>query len=142
MLRLPGLRRGLPLRGDSGTVVAHPLFPGFARSPQRAMHRGGEMLSRCLPPYWRYPYDGKPTQNSPGQVVTQRFPVLHYGPVPRYESLADCDLRIFGAVEEEVRFTYDQLTALPTTRIVADIHCVTGWAQTGHGLGGGFASAL
>ncbi len=65
----------------------------------------------------------------PGQVLTQRFPVLHYGPVPRYESLDDWDLRIFGAVEEEVRFTYEQLTSLPTTRIVADIHCVTRWSK-------------
>jgi DMSO/TMAO reductase YedYZ molybdopterin-dependent catalytic subunit len=53
----------------------------------------------------------------PGQVLTQRFPVLHYGPVPRYENLDNWDLRIFGAVEEEVRLTYDQLTRLPTTRI-------------------------
>lgn len=65
----------------------------------------------------------------PGQVLTQRFPVLHYGPVPRYENLDNWDLRIFGAVEEEVRFTYEQLTSLPTTRIVVDIHCVTRWSK-------------
>ncbi len=65
----------------------------------------------------------------PGQVLTKRFPVLHYGTVPRYRSLEEWDLRVFGAVEEEVRFTYEELTSLPSTRIVADIHCVTRWSK-------------
>jgi len=64
----------------------------------------------------------------PGQHVTDRFPVLHEGPVPSFDP-ATWDLRLFGLVEEEVVLTYEQITALPTVRIVADIHCVTGWSK-------------
>lgn len=64
----------------------------------------------------------------PGQHLTDRFPVLHYGPVPKFDP-ATWDLRLFGLVEEEVVFTYQQLASLPTVRVVADIHCVTGWSK-------------
>ncbi len=65
----------------------------------------------------------------PGQVLTQKFPVLHYGPVPHYEDLRVWDLRVFGLVEEEKRFTWKELDRLPRTRITADIHCVTRWSM-------------
>ena len=64
----------------------------------------------------------------PGQSRTIKWPVLHYGNVPRFDR-ARWDFRVFGLVEREVRLTYDQLTALPRTRIVADIHCVTRWSR-------------
>ncbi|MDH7489417.1 MAG: sulfite oxidase-like oxidoreductase [Anaerolineae bacterium] len=71
-----------------------------------------------------------PTQNRvpPGQRLTDRFPVLHYGQVPRFDP-ATWTLRVFGLVERERVFRYEEFTALPTTRIVADIHCVTGWSK-------------
>jgi DMSO/TMAO reductase YedYZ molybdopterin-dependent catalytic subunit len=37
----------------------------------------------------------------PGQVLTERFPVLHYGVTPRYANLAQWTLRVFGLVEQE-----------------------------------------
>ena len=40
----------------------------------------------------------------PGQVVTEKFPVLHYGSVPAVD-LANWDLRVFGLVEQPLRFT-------------------------------------
>ena len=40
----------------------------------------------------------------PGQSLTQKFPVLHYGPVPRFDS-ETWDFRIFGEVEEEKRWS-------------------------------------
>lgn len=64
----------------------------------------------------------------PGQRLTDRFPVLHYGTVPRFDP-ATWTLRVFGLVEHERVFRYEEFTALPTTRIVADIHCVTGWSK-------------
>jgi DMSO/TMAO reductase YedYZ molybdopterin-dependent catalytic subunit len=64
----------------------------------------------------------------PGQKLTTKFPVLHYGSVPKPD-LHNWDFRVRGLVEEELRLTYDELTALPTTRIVTDLHCVTGWSQ-------------
>ena len=36
----------------------------------------------------------------PGQSLTQKFPVLHYGPTPKTD-LATWDFRVFGAVERE-----------------------------------------
>lgn len=65
----------------------------------------------------------------PGQVLTRKFPVLHYGQVPHYENLDNWDLRIFGLVAQEKRLTWDEFNQLPRTRIVADIHCVTRWSM-------------
>src|SRR5690554_6671175 len=39
----------------------------------------------------------------PGQSLTNRFPVLHYGPVPHFDPNT-WDLRVFGEVEEERRW--------------------------------------
>jgi DMSO/TMAO reductase YedYZ molybdopterin-dependent catalytic subunit len=64
----------------------------------------------------------------PGQYLTDRFPVLHYGSVPRFDK-ATWDFRIWGLVEEEKRWTFDQLRALPAKEIVTDIHCVTRWSK-------------
>ncbi len=35
----------------------------------------------------------------PGQSLTQKFPVLHYGPVPRFNP-ATWDLRVWGEVKK------------------------------------------
>jgi DMSO/TMAO reductase YedYZ molybdopterin-dependent catalytic subunit len=64
----------------------------------------------------------------PGQSLTQKFPVLHYGPVPRTD-LAKWDLRVFGEVEEEVTWNWEQFNKLPRTQIKMDIHCVTRWSK-------------
>ncbi|MDH7486843.1 MAG: sulfite oxidase-like oxidoreductase [Anaerolineae bacterium] len=64
----------------------------------------------------------------PGQRLVSRLPVLHYGPIPPFDP-ATWELRLFGLVEEEVVFSYEQFMAPPTVRIVADIHCVTGWSM-------------
>lgn len=64
----------------------------------------------------------------PGQTVTERFPILHEGDVPEYD-LSTWSLRIFGEVEEERTFSFDDLLALPQTTQVNDIHCVTRWSK-------------
>ncbi len=64
----------------------------------------------------------------PGQSLTLKFPVLHYGPVPKYD-LSDWDLRIWGEVEEEIRWTWEQVQELPRTKIRMDVHCVTRWSK-------------
>lgn len=64
----------------------------------------------------------------PGQHLVKRLPVLHYGPVPRID-LATWDLRLSGLVEEEVRWTYEQLRALRGRTLTCDIHCVTTWSM-------------
>ncbi len=64
----------------------------------------------------------------PGQSLTQKFPVLHYGPVPKFNP-ATWDLRLWGAVEEELVWTWDQIQQMPTKKVKMDIHCVTKWSK-------------
>ena len=65
----------------------------------------------------------------PGQSLTQKFPVLHYGPIPNYQDLSQWDLRVFGLVEEEKSFSFDDIVAMPKTQVTVDIHCVTRWSK-------------
>lgn len=64
----------------------------------------------------------------PGQSLTQKFPVLHYGPVPTFNP-ATWDFRVWGEVEQPVRWTWEEFNQLPRTEIVMDIHCVTRWSK-------------
>jgi DMSO/TMAO reductase YedYZ molybdopterin-dependent catalytic subunit len=65
----------------------------------------------------------------PNQNVTTTFPVLHAGNVPVYKNIKDWDLRIFGLVEQETSFTFEELMKLEQTNVHNDIHCVTGWSK-------------
>jgi DMSO/TMAO reductase YedYZ molybdopterin-dependent catalytic subunit len=69
-----------------------------------------------------------PARVPPGQTVTEKWPVLHYGSVPRVD-LARWRFRIFGLVEEPVELDWAQFNALPTTNVTRDIHCVTTWSR-------------
>jgi DMSO/TMAO reductase YedYZ molybdopterin-dependent catalytic subunit len=64
----------------------------------------------------------------PGQALTQKFPVLHYGPVPGFNP-ATWDFRTWGEVEEERRWDWKSFQELPRTKIRMDIHCVTRWSK-------------
>ncbi len=64
----------------------------------------------------------------PGQSLTQKFPVLHYGPTPTFNE-ATWDLRVFGEVQQEERWNWQAFQALPTVKITTDIHCVTRWSK-------------
>jgi DMSO/TMAO reductase YedYZ molybdopterin-dependent catalytic subunit len=64
----------------------------------------------------------------PGQSLTQKFPVLHYGAVPAVD-LESWNLRVWGEVEEEVRWDWEEFNKLPRTKLVMDIHCVTRWSK-------------
>ncbi|MDR7537737.1 MAG: sulfite oxidase-like oxidoreductase [Armatimonadota bacterium] len=66
----------------------------------------------------------------PGQYLTEKWPVLHYGGVPRFDP-ATWDFRVFGLVEEPVRLTYQEFRALPSATITCDVHCVTAWSRVG-----------
>jgi DMSO/TMAO reductase YedYZ molybdopterin-dependent catalytic subunit len=69
-----------------------------------------------------------PARLPPGQYLTEKWPVLHAGNVPRTD-LTTWDFRVFGEVEEPVTLTYDELQALPQAEITVDIHCVTRWSR-------------
>jgi DMSO/TMAO reductase YedYZ molybdopterin-dependent catalytic subunit len=64
----------------------------------------------------------------PGQALTQKFPVLHYGPVPGFNP-ATWDFMIKGEVEQELRLGWDEFGRLPRKKVEMDIHCVTRWSK-------------
>ncbi len=64
----------------------------------------------------------------PGQVKTDKWPVLHYGSVPRAD-LAAWELRVDGLVENPQHWTWDEFQKLPRVQVSSDIHCVTRWSR-------------
>ncbi|MGI8747869.1 MAG: sulfite oxidase-like oxidoreductase [Deinococcus sp.] len=77
--------------------------------------------------FFKKPADDMGGRVPPGQTLTTRFPVLTYGPVPRYRQ-ADATVRVFGLAEER-SFDWSELLALPQTTHTYDIHCVTHWSK-------------
>jgi DMSO/TMAO reductase YedYZ molybdopterin-dependent catalytic subunit len=63
-----------------------------------------------------------------GQSLTLKFPVLHYGPVPPFNAVT-WDFRVWGEVEQEKVWTWNEFIQLPHTKIQMDIHCVTRWSK-------------
>jgi DMSO/TMAO reductase YedYZ molybdopterin-dependent catalytic subunit len=64
----------------------------------------------------------------PGQYVTEKWPVLHYGSVPRVD-LATWNFRVWGEVENPFSFTWDEFKQMPRKSLHTDIHCVTRWSR-------------
>jgi DMSO/TMAO reductase YedYZ molybdopterin-dependent catalytic subunit len=64
----------------------------------------------------------------PGQTLVENFPVLSYGPAPRFNPKT-WDFKVFGLIEEPIRLSYDQFRALPQSKQVSDFHCVTTWSR-------------
>jgi DMSO/TMAO reductase YedYZ molybdopterin-dependent catalytic subunit len=69
-----------------------------------------------------------PARLPPGQYLTEKWPVLHAGSLPRVD-LAVWDFKDWGEVEEPLRLTWEEFTELPATEITIDIHCVTRWSR-------------
>jgi DMSO/TMAO reductase YedYZ molybdopterin-dependent catalytic subunit len=74
---------------------------------------------------------GSPEDRTPpGQTLTSKWPVLHYGKVPRVDPYAPAwTLRVFGLCDEPYELTYQELRAMPAVDVVCDIHCVTHWTR-------------
>ena len=70
-----------------------------------------------------------PARLPPGQYLTEKWPVLHAGDVPRYDDLSTWTFRVFGDVEQELELSWDQFNELPRQSNVQDIHCVTRWSR-------------
>ena len=64
----------------------------------------------------------------PGQVLTEKWPVLTYGDTPRTD-LSTWTFRVHGLVEREMSWTWPEFRELPRVRITSDIHCVTRWSR-------------
>jgi DMSO/TMAO reductase YedYZ molybdopterin-dependent catalytic subunit len=69
-----------------------------------------------------------PARLPPGQYLTEKWPVLHAGTVPKTD-LATWDFRVFGEVEEPITLTWEQFQELPSREVTVDIHCVTRWSR-------------
>ena len=69
-----------------------------------------------------------PARLPPGQYLTEKWPVLHAGSVPKTD-LATWDFQVFGEVERPLTLTWEELKELPSTEITVDIHCVTRWSR-------------
>lgn len=66
-----------------------------------------------------------------GQYVVTHFPILDVGPVPPFAP-ATCGFKLFGLVEEEKSYSYDELisgTCFPISTVVSDFHCVITWSK-------------
>ncbi len=64
----------------------------------------------------------------PGQALTLKWPVLHYGSVPRFDPQA-WDFRVSGLVERPLRLSWEEFNRLPAAEITRDFHCVTRWSR-------------
>jgi DMSO/TMAO reductase YedYZ molybdopterin-dependent catalytic subunit len=74
----------------------------------------------------RYP-DEIAKRVPPGQRLVKGWPVLHYGPVPKFDE-ASWSFEVSGLVEAPFTLSYAELKALGPRKVQADMHCVTGWS--------------
>ena len=71
----------------------------------------------------------------PNQIITKKWPVLHYGMVPRVD-LSTWRFKVRGAVERPLELGWEELNALPRREVACDIHCVTRWSRYDNLFGG------
>lgn len=64
----------------------------------------------------------------PGQRVTEKFPVLHEGSMPKID-MSRWTFRVWGLMEKERKLSYDEFQVLPRVTVLSDVHCVTGWSK-------------
>ena len=77
----------------------------------------------------------------PGQRLTDKWPVLHYGSVPKIKP-GEWTFRIHGLVEKEKKLSLDEFTSLPMVEVFSDIHCVTTWSRLNNTWEGVSSGAL
>ena len=63
-----------------------------------------------------------------GQSLTLKWPVLHYGSVPRFDP-AKWDFRVYGLAEAPLTLIWDEFNRLPKVQRTSDFHCVTRWSR-------------
>ncbi len=69
-----------------------------------------------------------PARLPPGQYLTEKWPVLHAGSVPKID-LATWNMTVSGEVERPLTLSWEQLLELPSRELTVDIHCVTRWSR-------------
>lgn len=80
-------------------------------------------------PFNRQPSNtADPGRVPPGQTLTTKFPVLHIGDIPSFDGV-HWDFKVFGAIEHELIYTWEEFRRLPSITSTSDFHCVTGWSR-------------
>ena len=64
----------------------------------------------------------------PGQIVTRKWPVLHYSHVPRIDASA-WHFRVSGLVSRPLLLSWEDLAQFGRQETFCDIHCVTRWSR-------------
>jgi len=64
----------------------------------------------------------------PGQSLTIKWPVLHYGRVPEFHP-EKWDFKVSGLVENPIKLGWREFNALPKVESKSDFHCVTRWSR-------------
>lgn len=70
----------------------------------------------------------KTQRTPPNQGLVDGWPVLHYGGIPKVD-LETWSFRLFGKVDSERVFSWEQFQDLPRITLTSDFHCVTGWSR-------------
>ena len=116
--------RGHPNMMGEGNPAESPLYNEAAWLQRLA---GGHMLKK-LGRITRSARNGDDENAPPGQFVTEKFPVLTFGPIQSID-LDKWRFRIFGLVDEEVTLDWKQFMDLEKTTLGAEFHCVTQWSR-------------
>ncbi len=77
--------------------------------------------------FFKKPTGEQAGRTPPGQTLSERFPVLTYGPTPQIDA-KNVKLKIFG-LATETEFSWQDLQAMPQSSFTNDIHCVTHWSK-------------
>jgi DMSO/TMAO reductase YedYZ molybdopterin-dependent catalytic subunit len=64
----------------------------------------------------------------PGQSLTLKWPVLHYGSVPHFDE-SKWDFKISGELAAPLKLSWKEFRALRQTEVTSDFHCVTRWSR-------------
>lgn len=74
--------------------------------------------------------DARPGENRlpPGQVITAKWPVLHYSEVQHVEP-ASWRFDVSGAVANPFTLTWPEFLGLGRQETLCDMHCVTHWSR-------------
>jgi DMSO/TMAO reductase YedYZ molybdopterin-dependent catalytic subunit len=64
----------------------------------------------------------------PGQSLTLKWPVLHYGSVPGFDP-DRWDFAVYGLVETPLKLNWKEFNSLPVIETTSDFHCVTRWSR-------------
>jgi DMSO/TMAO reductase YedYZ molybdopterin-dependent catalytic subunit len=102
-------------------MIVNLYLPNYRSIKDMALFYGNERreLERRMKSEGRLP---------PGQSLTLKWPVLHYGGVPGSDS-ATWDFRVYGRVGTSLQFNWKEFTQLPRSEHTSDFHCVTRWSR-------------